>query len=119
MAVKSKIFINTSKYGDILADVYAGEIAANIASKAKRKVRVDTGNLASTINFNKKSKGEWEVFAISDYAAAQEWGLKPFGKDNYRFTPYMRPATQEAGSTGEKNIALKIAEAKALRGSRV
>lgn len=119
MALKSEIYINTERYGKILADTMAQVVALSIASKARRNVRVDTGQLRASINTDRIGQGHYMTFAQTVYAAAQEFGLAPFGKANYSYTPYMRPAAMEASTNYELNTALQIAKAAALRGSSV
>jgi hypothetical protein len=88
---------NTGKFMDELAKIVTAAVAEDINNKAKSIVRVGTtGNLKGSINFEKNSDYEWTAYSQTEYAAAQEWGLAPFGKPNYSFTPYMRPASQDA-----------------------
>lgn len=109
-------YINISVYGADLADIFAGIIAYNIASKARNIVRVgSTGNLKNSITTERKSKGNYETYAQAAYAAAQEWGLAPFGKPNYSYTPYMIPALMQSITAGEKREALRQAQASVKR----
>jgi len=61
---------------------------------AKRIVRKRSGDLKKSIILKKDEDDEWFYYSDSEYALAQEYGLEPFGKPRYGFTPYMRPSAR-------------------------
>lgn len=61
---------------------------------ARQTVRVDTGTLRNSIQIDKVSAERHEVNANTEYAAAQEYGRPDL--PNYGYTPFMRPAAEEA-----------------------
>jgi hypothetical protein len=67
-----------------------------IQQRAQTRVRKDTRNLMASIRIS----GPY-VFSDLPYARAQEYGLEAYGKPNYDYTEYMRPAVKDA----ESNIA--------------
>lgn len=82
------------------------------ATYAKDYVRVDLGNLRSSIQ--SKSEGiSGEIWSDADYSLAQEYGMPDQvnnevkktvpagGGSGYTYSPYMRPAATVAGSQKE------------------
>jgi len=98
MDVKIDKKLNLNVFLDTLVDQIGEEVAKSTMTFAQRRVSVDKGDLKDSIDLLAIAPGNYEVFAQTLYAAAQEWGLAPFGKPNYRYQPYMRPAAAEAGS---------------------
>jgi len=100
--VAVEIKIDLGKYTSVMADKIAQGIAVDIRNKAKKKVRVDKGDLRNSIQAIKIASGSYEVFAQAPYAAAQEFGRPDLPK--YGYTPYMRPAAEQAISNLDKIV---------------
>jgi hypothetical protein len=117
MATKGtvEIFLDLSKYVDILSDTAAGLIASDVRKFAREGVAVDTGRLRNSVRLE-KIFGGFEVISETPYSLAQEYGRPDLPQ--YTFTPYMRPAAEKA--TSEANILKRIknAESAAIRGSK-
>ncbi|MCP3680336.1 MAG: hypothetical protein GY782_08845 [Gammaproteobacteria bacterium] len=114
-----EIYINTARFIKILTNEVAFEVARQVESFAKRRVAVDSGDLKGTITIAGIMPGEYKVFSMSPYGLAQEYGLASFGKPNYRYQPYMRPAAAHAGAPGNINKAVNKAVRRAISGSKV
>lgn len=91
--------LNMVKYTEELARLTVMMTGAEIRNEARKLVRLDSKTLRNSIRFDMLGRANGEVSANTPYAAAQEWGLAPFGKPNYGFTPYMRPAATEVVNT--------------------
>ena len=90
-------YIGISNIGKDIAEKTAQLTAIQVKRLAISKVAVDSGNLKNSIIMSKTRTG-YAVFSGSEYALAQEYGLEPYGKPNYTYTPYMRPASIEANA---------------------
>lgn len=108
-----EIFIDLSKYGEVLADRMAQGINTRVARFARQKVAVDTGQLRNSIKTDSSGFGQYETFAETPYALAQEYGRPDLPA--YTFTPYMRPAAIQASQDAVVNEVLKEAEDAARR----
>lgn len=117
MAVRK--FYDLVKFTDIIADTIPLAVALDISNRAKNIVRVDSGDLRGSISFKKVKKNESMVFTRSAHAAAQEWGLAVFGKPNYSYTPYLRPAAQDSSQQSNLSEIIRIASNAALQRSRI
>jgi hypothetical protein len=97
-----EIHLSLTKYTTVYADKLAQRVNVAVRIFAKQFVAVgkgpDGGRLRNSIQSIKLGFGEYQTFAATPYAAAQEYGLAPYGKPNYTFTPYMRPAADKASS---------------------
>lgn len=94
-----EIFFDLRKFPIALVGRVAQLAAAEINKRARSKVRVDKGDLRSSIRTEKEGDN-FTVSANTEYAAAQEFGRPDLPR--YGFTPYMRPALKETeGKLGE------------------
>ena len=116
------IKIDTAKFVRVLADTLAQGVATNIRILAKKFVAVDSRDLQNSIRVEGLGMNQYEVLAggvlgvkndkMVAYALAQEFGRPDL--DKYTFTPYMRPAAQQAIQAEEINKVLKSAVDAAL-----
>lgn len=113
----TKIFIDLSKYTEVLADRMAAIVNAEVWKNARNNVAVDTGRLRTSLTTAKLSKGHYETSAQTPYALAQEYGRPDLAK--YTFTPYMRPTAKQATEIGKLNQFLKEAEATAKQRAKI
>jgi phage gpG-like protein len=92
VAVDVNIYLDMEKFGEAFAESVTFQASVKAQQVAQNRVRVDFGTLKGSIE---AESDETKGFVGSDlpYAAAQEYGL-PGTK--YGFTPYLRPAAQEA-----------------------
>ncbi len=88
-------FIDLKSYSEKIGNKTAQLTAIQVKRLAVSKVAVDEGGLIGSIMMSKTAQG-YAVHSDSDYALAQEYGLSEYGKPNYTYTPYMRPASDEA-----------------------
>ena len=94
--------MSVKKHIDIINLVpnFEEQLVKNVTRRAQevaqKIVRVDQGTLKNSIHVSDNV-----VYSDLPYARAQEYGLAEFGKPNYGFTPYMRPAAKDV----ESNIA--------------
>jgi len=114
MGAKVEIFLDLSKFGDILADNVTQRVAADVKNKARRNVRVDTGRLRNSIRVDGVGFAVYEVVTDTPHSLAQEFGRPDL--PNYGFTPYLRPAAQQAAKA--ENIAKIVAAATQVALSR-
>lgn len=114
MPVKKNI--NLTTFVTDYAEIMAAAAAEHIVNTAVRLVRVDQGTLKNSIRKVKTTTGYVVETGSLAYAAAQEYGLASFGKPNYRFTPYMRPAAVELKNASIlKTIAERAMKAAILK----
>lgn len=111
-----EVYLDLSRYADILSDKLAQRVNVELRIIAKRKVAVDTGNLRNAIRTEGLGNGNYRTLAETPYAAAQEYGRPDLKK--YTFTPYMRPAAEEVLQPAILKKCLKEAEAGTLRQAR-
>jgi len=114
-----EIYIDTSRFAAIFANEMAFEVARQIEAFAQRRVAVDSGDLKGSITIVGIAPAEYIVFAQAPYALAQEYGLRAYGKPNYRYQPYMRPAAVQASTSNNISIAKEIALNRAIQGSKI
>jgi len=113
-----EILVDLSTYADTLDREVMEAVTLYTANAAKRLVAVDTGNLKGSIQTERINNTTMQVFSTSVYAAAQEYGLREFGKENYNFNPYLRPAAADATSTGTMRKLVAGASNNALKRSK-
>jgi hypothetical protein len=127
MAKTIEIYLDIAQYVAEFGDKFIQLLAAGIVNDARRYVAVSTsatrpptkkepnpphGQLRNTIH-QTKEEGIRKVIAgneLTPYAAAQEYGLAKYGKPNYTFTPYMRPAAASATTSDRMQMYAKDAE---------
>ena len=112
-----KFNYNMAVYTREFGRLFVQGIGTEIRIEARKLVRVKSHDLQGSIRFDLISYSRGEVSANTPYAAAQEWGLAPFGKPNYGFTPYMRPAAAQVMK--RLRAIAKEASATALRLAKV
>lgn len=114
-----QILVDLSEYTTIYADKLAQGASTKVRNFAKRFVAKDTRELMGSIQVVKISQGQYIIFSKLPYAAAQEYGLAPYGLPQYRFTPYMRPAAAKATEPAElTKIAAEASDAAARAAKR-
>lgn len=119
MASKFEKKIDLKKFSRSFTNELTQELTETVLAFAKRRVAVDTGELKGSLRIAFITATEKEVFTAVPYAAAQEYGLAPYGKPAYRFRPYMRPAASEAATTGNLAAISRNASRKAESRSQV
>jgi hypothetical protein len=113
----SEIYLDFAKYGIELTNDNLAGIAFEILGISDRLVAVKSGNLRASGKVEQEGLA-WVVSYSTEYAAAQEFGLAPYGKPNYTFTPYMRPAAQRVSSPENLQRIALAASANAKRKSQ-
>ena len=88
------MYINLDGLSGWFAENVSAGIASKVAKFAKETVRVDSRALQGSIKHRPVQSvsmggSHFLVVAETEYAAAQEYGLAPFVKPNYGYTPYM------------------------------
>ena len=106
-----------------LSKIFEGELtnsmAQTVENLAKNQVARDTGALQRSIRTIADNPTNYTVFSDLVYAAAQEYGLAPYGKPGYRPQPYMRPAAATATTGSNVKAIVNEAIQKAIIGSTV
>lgn len=111
---KVEIFLDLAKYSEVMADKLAQRVNVEVRNQARGNVAVDTGKLRNTILTEKLGPGRYQTFAETPYALAQEFGRPDLPR--YTFTPYMRPAAQEATESGKlKQFVTEAEEAARMK----
>jgi hypothetical protein len=116
MGAKVEIFIDMAKYSDVLSDNLSQRVSSDIRNKAKKIVRIDSTRLRNSIKVDKVGFASYEVFADVPHALAQEFGRPDL--PSYGYTPYLRPAAQQALETGNFQILVEKSNAVALKRSK-
>lgn len=113
MSVKKNL--NLKVYVNVLAQKTAQGVAVEARNIARDKVAVDKGRLRNNIRTEQISKDDFITLSDTPYSLAQEFGLEPFGKPNYTFTPYMRPAAEQVVNIDKLTKIVQEANQAALR----
>lgn len=116
MGAKVEIFLDMAKYGEVLADNLSQRVSADIKNKARKNVAVETGRLRNSLRVDKVAPALYEVITDTPYSLAQEFGRPDI--PSYTFTPYLRPAAQQAAESGNLQKLVDQASAVALNRSR-
>lgn len=113
VVIKINLPVYSREIAKVLCAAVAQDARNNASSIATKGV---TGLLKASIQVQRINDFHYVVGSNLDYALAQEYGLAPYGKSNYTFNPYMRPAARIA----ESNIPAlaKAAELSARRRAR-
>lgn len=115
------INLNFEKYGTEVASNMAQRVSAEIARRAKKKVRVARirgGTLRNSIKIIGVTRFKFLVLAQTPYAAMQEWGPPdtPFWSGRkYSWTPYLTPSAEEVVQEDIMRKILREAEIGAAR----
>jgi len=121
MASSVKINFKLAPLPEAVAEEVVLRTVEKTATLAKQFVRVDTGDLRSSITAIAAGT-TGEVYSDSDHAVEQEFGMPDVpsvAKQNtapkngpggpYTFTPYLRPAVAIAGSQAEIDKSTEVA----------
>jgi hypothetical protein len=112
------INLDFEKYGTEVAANMAQRVSAEIARRAKRKVRRKTGELRNSIKVIGVTRFKFLVLAQTPYAAMQEWGPPDtpyWSKRGYSWTPYLTPSAEEVVQEDVMRKILREAEIGAAR----
>ena len=133
-----KIYLDLVKYNDVLTDTFARLLNTRVRIFAKKFVAVDSRDLQDSIRTEGLGKRNYQTVAggiegterpskyksakkkkirMIAYALAQEFGRPDLA--NYTFTPYMRPAAEQAVESGTLSEVLAEATDAAIKAATV
>lgn len=114
---KVEIFLDLGKYSRVMADKLAQRVNVEVRNRARYHVAVDTSRLRNSIRTEKLGSGHYQTLSETPYSLAQEFGRPDLPR--YTFTPYMRPAAQEAVEPGKlKQFVSEAEEAAMMRAKK-
>lgn len=116
MGAKVEIFLDMAKYSEVLADNLAQRVSADVKNKARKNVSVDSGRLRNSIRVDRVAPALFDVITDTPYSLAQEFGRPDIPA--YTFTPYLRPAAQQAAEAGNLQKLVDLSSQVALKRSR-